>query len=80
MRFGRSSTMERLALACLLGGAAGNALDRWRWGYVVDFIRIEYWPTFNFADVALTLGALLMFVSAWQKTKAREAAASQTVT
>lgn len=68
-RFGRASHIERLALACLLGGAAGNAIDRWRWGYVVDFIHVEHWPVFNVADIALTLGGGLLFLSAWLATR-----------
>jgi signal peptidase II len=63
VRFGRSNPVERLALACMLGGAAGNAIDRWSWGYVVDFIHVEHWPTFNVADCALCLGAGLMLLS-----------------
>lgn len=68
-RFRSAPALERLGFACLLGGAIGNAIDRWRWGYVVDFIRIEHWPTFNVADIALCLGAVLLFGSAWQKSR-----------
>lgn len=69
LRRGGSNWYERLGFACLLGGAAGNAIDRWRWGYVIDFIRLEYWPTFNVADMALCLGGALLFVSAWHTAK-----------
>lgn len=75
IRFGRASTIERLAFACLLGGAVGNALDRWRWGYVVDFIHIEYWPTFNVADLSLSVGAGLLLISSWHTSRANSVVA-----
>lgn len=37
-------------------GASANALDRIRFGYVIDFIRITRWPTFNLADVYIIIG------------------------
>lgn len=47
-------------LALILGGAAGNLIDRLAHGAVVDFIALHYrdwyWPTFNLADAAITLG------------------------
>jgi len=62
-RFTRATMVERCALGLLLGGALGNAIDRWRWGYVVDFIHLKHWPVFNVADVALCAGALLLWLS-----------------
>lgn len=51
-----------LALGLQLGGAIGNVIDRFRYGYVVDFINVPRWPTFNIADSAITVGvALLMY-------------------
>jgi signal peptidase II len=50
-----------LALACILGGAIGNVVDRLLHGYVVDFVQVHwhgwYFPAFNVADSAITLGA-----------------------
>jgi signal peptidase II len=50
------------SLACLLGGALGNVLDRLLHGYVVDFIQLHYggwyFPSFNIADMAITAGAV----------------------
>lgn len=56
----------RLGLACILGGAIGNLIDRVRQGYVLDFVDV-YWDTwhfwaFNVADSAITIGAILVFV------------------
>lgn len=52
-----------LAMGLLLGGAAGNGIDRWRLGWVVDFLEFVpiHFPVFNLADVAIN-GAVLCFV------------------
>jgi signal peptidase II len=53
-----------LAVGLLAGGALGNLADRVRMDAVTDFIDPPLWPTFNLADVAITLGALgLILVS-----------------
>ncbi len=53
-----------LALTLVMGGALGNVIDRVRFGAVVDFIQWHvagyYWPAFNVADSAITLGAVLL--------------------
>lgn len=53
-----------LALALIMGGALGNVIDRIRFGAVVDFVQWHaagfYWPAFNVADSAITVGAVLM--------------------
>ena len=53
-----------LALTLVLGGALGNVIDRVRFGVVVDFVQWHvagyYWPAFNLADSAITLGAVLL--------------------
>ncbi len=53
-----------LALALILGGALGNLHDRFFYGYVVDFLAFHwqhsYFPAFNIADSAITLGAILL--------------------
>ena len=53
-----------LALTLVLGGALGNVIDRLRFGAVVDFIQWHvagfYWPAFNVADSAITIGAIFL--------------------
>ena len=53
-----------LALALILGGAIGNLIDRAWLGQVIDFIQLYYdrwyWPAFNIADSAITIGAALL--------------------
>ncbi len=59
--------MEYFSLSLILGGAAGNLIDRIRIGGVVDFIDVFagkwHWPAFNLADSALTTGIVLFLLS-----------------
>lgn len=48
-----------IVFGLIIGGAVGNLIDRFAYGSVVDFIRIYSYPSFNLADVAITLGFLL---------------------
>ena len=56
-----SQRLFSLALACVLGGAVGNVIDRILYGHVVDFLQFHYagwyFPSFNVADSAITIGA-----------------------
>ena len=60
----RGSALARVAVGLVFGGAAGNLLDRWRFGAVVDFIDVfwgsHHWPAFNVADSAITVGVCLL--------------------
>ena len=49
-----------LAVGLLLGGAAGNLIDRIAHEAVTDFIKLPMWPSFNLADIAITLGVILL--------------------
>jgi signal peptidase II len=49
-----------LPTGLLLGGAAGNLIDRVRLGYVTDFVKLPHWPAFNLADVAITAGVIAL--------------------
>lgn len=51
-----------LGLSLPLGGAVGNVIDRVRWGQVTDFIDLGWFPVFNAADTAITLGAVSLMV------------------
>ena len=52
-----------LPTGLLLGGAAGNLIDRLRQGFVTDFIDLPFWPAFNVADTCITIGVLsLLYV------------------
>lgn len=58
----RSRPPVRLAmiLGLLSGGAAGNLLDRLRFSSVIDFLDLHWWPVFNFADIAIVVGSILL--------------------
>jgi len=60
----RGQSMLAAALALIIGGALGNVIDRVTHSYVVDFISVHYqdwyFPAFNVADSALTVGAVLL--------------------
>jgi signal peptidase II len=49
-----------VALGLQLGGAIGNVVDRFRHGFVVDFINFPKFPTFNVADSAITVGVVML--------------------
>jgi signal peptidase II len=61
------------AVALILAGALGNVIDRLRFGYVVDFINfhwgVHYFPAFNVADSAITIGAALLLLDAWLEAR-----------
>lgn len=65
-RTAKSKPREAFALAFILGGALGNLYDRILLGHVVDFIVVHYqdnyWPAFNLADSAISLGAVVLIV------------------
>ena len=58
---------QGLAVGLLLGGSLGNGLDRWRLGYVVDFLALVPidFPIFNPADVAINLAVICFAVDLW---------------
>ena len=61
-RLTRESAMVRWGAALLLGGAAGNLIDRVRLGRVIDFLDFRVWPVFNIADIGICVGvACLMY-------------------
>jgi signal peptidase II len=46
----------------ILSGAIGNLIDRIRLGFVVDFLDLRIWPVFNVADIAITVGTVLLLL------------------
>jgi signal peptidase II len=75
--------LRQVAAALVVGGAAGNLLDRIRHGLgVVDFIDIGIgatrWPTFNVADMGVSCGAVALAISFWMEDARRAREAAQT--
>jgi signal peptidase II len=69
---------EVLALALILGGAAGNITDRVRYGYVVDYLDLHFgefrpFQIFNFADAAISIGVMILLARAFlMREKAKD--------
>jgi len=68
-----SQRLFAFALALILGGAIGNVIDRIARGQVVDFVLLHwqrfYWPAFNVADSAITVGAVLLVVDELRRVR-----------
>ena len=66
----------------ILGGALGNLIDRLRLHYVVDFIDVHWgryhWPSFNVADMAITVGAISLFIVMAQQGEVEKASLTMT--
>ncbi len=76
-RLGRADTWLAIALALVLGGALGNLYDRIALGHVIDFILVHwqnrwYFPAFNFADSAITVGAIMLALDMFKSKKTGE--------
>jgi signal peptidase II len=81
----RTAVTDRLlqtGLHLILGGAIGNLLDRYRFGYVVDFLDVyvgsHHWPAFNVADSAICIGIALLFWDMRKKPETESATAAET--
>lgn len=72
-RLSRHRVPLAVALGLVLGGGLGNLYDRVALGYVVDFISIHYqqwyWPAFNIADSAITVGAVVLVLDSFRGTE-----------
>ena len=62
-----SQTAPQLLFAFFLGGVAGNMLDRFFRGFVVDFLDFHFWPAFNLADACLTVSVIGIVIYFWRE-------------
>lgn len=64
LRLPASARLIHFAMGGILAGAAGNFVDRIRYGYVIDFIDMDlgfmHWPTYNVADIAIAIGVIIL--------------------
>jgi len=69
--------LEAFSLVMIIGGAIGNVIDRFNYGYVIDFLQFyadfltpilggPYFPAFNLADSAIFLGATLLIIDSFK--------------
>ena len=67
-RLKRHEVWQAVALGLIIGGALGNLIDRILFGHVIDFIHLHYaghyWPAFNVADSAISVGVAIMLLDA----------------
>ena len=67
-----SDTLEEWSLLIIISGAISNIIDRIFNGYVIDFIYFHYkdffWPAFNFADIYITIGIIMIVINILRKT------------
>lgn len=72
----REEIITLLSLGAILGGAVGNLTDRFCQRYVVDFIDMYYgvyhWPTYNVADIGITIGVIFIVIKMIRKEKKKE--------
>jgi signal peptidase II len=69
----------RLPMAMQLGGAVGNLIDRFRDGYVTDFVSVGTFAVFNVADASISVGVALLFLSIfWRDWQAKKHAGQET--
>ena len=76
MAFRAQNALERAGFALVVGGALGNIIDRLRQGAVTDFLDVYWrdwhWPTFNVADIAITLGAVCILAASLPARRRKE--------
>jgi signal peptidase II len=71
----QTSTVSTAAVGLVIGGAAGNVVDRlfrspgWLRGEVIDFIDPRWWPIFNVADMAISVGGVLLVVGSFAASR-----------
>ncbi len=66
--------LEEMGYGLILGGAVGNGIDRFAYGYVVDFLHLQFlrFPIFNLADVSINVGlGCLLLCLWWERTHDR---------
>ena len=67
----KEKNSQYTAFSFVIGGAIGNLYDRILYGYVIDFIEFHYnsffWPIFNIADIAISIGIILLLYSMFAK-------------
>ena len=73
LMFNSKDLLEKWALFIIISGAISNIIDRIINGYVIDFIYIHYntfsWPAFNFADIYITIGIIMIIINMLTKIK-----------
>ncbi|MAG60238.1 signal peptidase II [archaeon] len=64
--FKKEKGLAQVSWALILGGAVGNVIDRILFGSVTDFLAFSFWPAFNVADMAVTVGVIILLWQYWK--------------
>lgn len=80
---GYGGRLFAISVPLIASGALGNLIDRFRLGYVVDFIRFHLkdgfvWPTFNVADITITVGVALLLIEGFTAPRTDKSSAAST--
>jgi lipoprotein signal peptidase len=66
----KMNNVTKYSIAMIIGGAAGNLIDRIRLGYVIEFFDFFIWPVFNVADMSVVAGSIvLVYIMLFDKNK-----------
>ncbi len=65
------SVLVRVAFGGIVGGAIGNIVDRFHYGFVVDFVDLRWWPVFNVADSCISVGVVLLIFGSLKRENAK---------
>lgn len=57
-----NNKITKISVGLILAGALGNVIDRITNGFVIDFISVPFWPSFNFADIYISVGVLMIVI------------------
>lgn len=73
----RGERLLRVALAMQFAGAVGNLIDRFRQGFVTDFISVGTFPVWNVADASITVGVGVLLLAMWLQERREKKSAQQ---
>jgi len=62
----------QIGISLVVGGAAGNLIDRILFGAVIDFLAFSFWPAFNIADTAIVSGGIIVLIANYMDDKKRK--------
>ena len=62
LKLKKTEKYHQFSLGLIVGGTTGNLIDRIKFGYVIDFINLHFWPVFNFADAFISIGVVLFLI------------------
>lgn len=71
-KFRKDYFLFQFCLTLILSGALSNLVDRLKFGYVIDYIDFRFWPVFNIADSAITIGTTILLITVLMNKKNKE--------